>query len=106
MSLQIVDENLYSLDINSFGAQKTYNMNSAWNKIVPAVDFNTENRGTPSSVVLSDGKRFMIQGGYNIFGFSYTNQTIIYDTSSNTWSKGTQFTDEKGGPKQVYDNSN
>ncbi|KAG2236083.1 hypothetical protein INT48_006099 [Thamnidium elegans] len=99
---RVVDESLYSLDINSFGGQKSYTLSSRWKTIVPAVNFNTENRGTPSSIVLSDGKRFMIQGGYNTYGYNYVNQTIIYDTSSNTWSKGTQFTDEKGGPKQIY----
>lgn len=99
--ISVIDENIYSLDIHAFEGKKSYTMSKWWNKIVPAVDFDTENREMPSSIVLSDGKRFMIQGGFNTDSSSYINQTIIYDTSSNTWTKGTQFTNEKGAAKQI-----
>lgn len=99
----VVDENIHSLDINAFNGEKSYTLSNKWNTIVPSVDFDTENRREPSSIVLSDGKRFLIQGGYNKNDNNYINQTIIYDTSSNTWTKGTRFTNEKGAVQQMYD---
>ncbi|GAA5806733.1 hypothetical protein MFLAVUS_000081 [Mucor flavus] len=52
--------------------------------------------------VLSDGKRLMIQGGNNPGSFKYKNQTAIYDTSSNKWTKGISYSANDVGVKQIY----
>ncbi|KAI9273451.1 hypothetical protein EDC94DRAFT_594918 [Helicostylum pulchrum] len=97
-----LDEDLYSLDINAFSGRKSDILISQWNKIVPEVRFWIGQRGTPTSIVLSDGKRFMIQGGFKTGPFKYLNQTIIYDTSSNTWAAGSPYTVDNVGVKQIY----
>ncbi|KAG2236993.1 hypothetical protein INT48_001760, partial [Thamnidium elegans] len=75
--------NIYSLNIKAFSGQR-------------------RERGKPTSIVLSDGKRFMIQGGNTPGPYKYANQTIIYDTSLNKWTKGSQYSIENVGAKQIY----
>lgn len=43
----------------------------------------------------------MIQGGFNPFGSKYSDQTIIYDASANTWAKNSEYTVTDGGIKQM-----
>lgn len=43
----------------------------------------------------------MIQGGNNTGAVRYNNQTVIFDTSSNTWARGSPYTVENVGPKQM-----
>lgn len=76
-------------------------MISQWNKIVPDIPFSIGQRRTPTMAVLSDGKRLMIQGGNNPGSFKYKNQTAIYDTSSNKWTKGISYSANDVGVKQM-----
>lgn len=96
-----IDQNIYSLNINAFSGQKVDTMDDQWNKIVPAVPFETEKRVIPTSVVLSNGKQFMIQGGQSSNFSQFQNHAIIYDTSSNSWSRASAFIDN-GLVKQMY----
>ncbi|KAG2236084.1 hypothetical protein INT48_006100 [Thamnidium elegans] len=77
-------------------------MISQWDTIVPDVPFWIGGRGTPTSIVLSDEKRLMIQGGNQTGPFRYHNQTIIYDTSSNIWETGSAYSVDNVGVKQIY----
>ncbi|KAG2230225.1 hypothetical protein BDF21DRAFT_490689 [Thamnidium elegans] len=97
-----IDTTLYSLNISNFDGKSSDSMSNQWNKVVPASPFQTENRRTPTSIVLSDGKRFLIQGGHNMYGNKLSNQSIIYDTSSNTWSKARSYAIAGVGTKQIY----
>ncbi|KAI9273460.1 hypothetical protein EDC94DRAFT_580422 [Helicostylum pulchrum] len=98
-----LDEDFYSLDINAFTGQKSDILISQWNKVTPKVPFWMSQRETPTSIALSDGKRFMIYGGFKTGPASkYNNQTVIYDASTNTWAKGTPYTVDNVGVKQIY----
>ncbi|KAI9273458.1 hypothetical protein EDC94DRAFT_655364 [Helicostylum pulchrum] len=97
-----MDQDIYSLNISGFIGQKSDIMSGQWNKIIPAVYFYIGPRRIPISTVSSDGKRFMIQGGYNINRHKFRNQTVFYDTSSNSWSTTTPFIDDNGVVKQNY----
>ncbi|KAI8081051.1 hypothetical protein BDF21DRAFT_451946 [Thamnidium elegans] len=97
-----LDEDIYSLNIKAFAGQKSEIMISQWNKILPDVPFETGKRRRPTSIVLSDGKRLMIQGGFSPFGVKYLDQTIIYDTSSNTWAKGSAYSVDNVGVRQIF----
>lgn len=96
-----IDTTLYSLNISNFDGKSSDSMNNQWNKVVPASPFQTEHRRTPTSIVLPDQKRFLIQGGHNTFGNKFSNQSIIYDTSSNTWSKASSYVVAGVGTKQM-----
>ncbi|KAG2236067.1 hypothetical protein INT48_006083 [Thamnidium elegans] len=97
-----MDERIYSLNINAFVGKRSDIMISQWNKIVPDTPFVIGQRRTPTSIVLSDRKRFMVQGGNNPDLFKYKNQTIIYDTTSNKWTTGSAYSPNNVGVKQIY----
>ncbi|KAI8080979.1 hypothetical protein BDF21DRAFT_493291 [Thamnidium elegans] len=97
-----MDEDIYSLNINSFVGKRSEVLISQWNKIVPDIPIAIGQRRTPTSIVLSDRKRFMIQGGNNPSLFKYKNQTIIYDTTSNKWTTGSAYSPNNVGVKQIY----
>ncbi|GAA5805991.1 hypothetical protein HPULCUR_011518 [Helicostylum pulchrum] len=96
-----IDQDIYSLNASAYSWQNSAIMEDGWYKIVPAVPFQTEKRIIPTSVVLSNGKQFMIQGGQSSNFSQFENHAIIYDTSSNSWLKGSSFTDN-GLVKQIY----
>ncbi|GAA5798699.1 hypothetical protein HPULCUR_004104 [Helicostylum pulchrum] len=97
----VIDPTLYSLNISNFDGKSSDSMSNQWNKVVPSSPFQTESRRTPTSIVLSDGKRFLIQGGHNMYGNKFSNQSIMYDTSSNTWSKASSYVIAGVGTKQM-----
>ncbi|KAI9273456.1 hypothetical protein EDC94DRAFT_676936 [Helicostylum pulchrum] len=100
-----MDQDIYSLNISGFIGQKSDIMSGQWNKMMSTVSadvFYIGPRRIPTSAVLSDGKRFMIQGGYNINRHKFQKQTMFYDTSSNSWSTTTSFIDDNGVAKQNY----
>lgn len=96
-----IDEEIYSLNIKAFVGQRSEIMISQWNKMVPTIGFWIGQRRTPTSIALSDGKRLLIQGGDNPGTFKYLNQTAIYDASTNTWTKGSPYTVENIGVRQM-----
>lgn len=78
-------------------------MSNKWEKKIPATNFNLENRRSPTAAVLEDGKRLMIVGGLLVtLNQKFSNQTIIYDTTTNTWTKGLSCTEPNRGTRQVY----
>ncbi|KAI9273474.1 hypothetical protein EDC94DRAFT_195963 [Helicostylum pulchrum] len=97
-----IDESIYSLNINEFAGRASEALITQWNKMIPDIHFSIGQRRTPTSIVLSDGKRLMIQGGYNPSTFKYVNQTIFYDTSSNEWTRGTSYSVDNVGIRQIY----
>lgn len=65
-------------------------LNTKWVQISTINPFETEQRVNPQFAVLSDKKRFIINGGRrNMNGlFSNTaNETIMYDSVGNTWQR-------------------
>jgi hypothetical protein len=97
-----VDTGIYSLDISQLVGKETNTMGIMWNKITPAASFDTEQRTGASSIALPDGKKFLIQGGRNSLNNKFTNQTIIYDTSTNTWDTGSPYSEIDRGIRQMY----
>lgn len=96
-----VDDSFYSLNIVGFSGKSVESMNDKWEIIQPNTPFNTESRTTPSAIVLPDGKRFLLQGGYSK-DTKIINQTIIYDTTTNSWQNGSPYIEEDKGVRQMY----
>lgn len=96
-----MDEDIYSLNIKAFAGQNSETMISQWNKILPDIPYGTGKRRRPTSTVLSDGKRLLLQGGFNPQEYKFLGQTIIYDTVSNTWARGSAYSVDNVGVKQM-----
>lgn len=96
-----IDMNLYALNVSQFIGRPSDSMSSQWNKITYTSPFSIEARRTPTSAVLSDGVRFLINGGHNMYGNKLTNQTIVYDTTANTWTKATSYVVQGLGTRQM-----
>ncbi|CAO3616362.1 unnamed protein product [Mucor hiemalis] len=94
-----IDPNIYSLDVNSFIGQKTDDLSTKWEKIVPSTPFDTEPRELFNAIVLPDKKRILINGGRT--SKKLTNQTIIYDTTTNSWEKSILYADPVRGVRQI-----
>ncbi|CAO3618088.1 unnamed protein product [Mucor hiemalis] len=97
-----VNNELYSLDINKLTGQTTESINNNWETVQPSASFDTELRRIPNALVLSDGKRLLVQGGYGDVKVKYVNQTIIYDTTTNAWTNGSPYTEANRGIRQIY----
>ncbi|KAI7888333.1 uncharacterized protein EV154DRAFT_517978 [Mucor mucedo] len=98
-----IDQNIYSLDIAKFSGNETDTLSSKWEKMIPKTTFNLESRRAPTAAVLPDGKSFMIVGGLlTSANQKFSNQTIIYDTATNTWIKGLSCTEPNRGTRQVH----
>ncbi|CAO3647747.1 unnamed protein product [Mucor hiemalis] len=97
-----VNNELYSLDINQLAGQTTESINNNWETVKPSAPFDTELRRIPNAIILSDGKRLLVQGGYGDEKVKYVNQTIIYDTTTNTWTTGSPYVEANRGIRQIY----
>lgn len=97
-----MDENIYSLNIVQFSGQPTDSMSNKWETVKPNAPFAVGVRRAPAAIVLPDKKRFLIHGGWNVNPFKYANQTIIYDTVSNTWQSGASYNEVDRGVRQTY----
>ncbi|KAG2201994.1 hypothetical protein INT47_000533 [Mucor saturninus] len=101
-----IDQNLYSLDVAQFLGKEINALNDQWKVIIPAASFSFENRRAPISIVLPDEKKLMIVSGYHTaFNQKLSNQTIIYDTVTNTWEKSISYGEEGRGTRQMVANT-
>lgn len=99
---RLTDTNLYYLDITQFADQKTDSLSNKWEKVVPRTPFDPELRNHPNAAVLSDGKRILLHGGLYYPGGKFVNQTIIYDTSTNSWETAPPYVESDRGIRQMY----
>ncbi|KAI8367177.1 hypothetical protein EDC96DRAFT_564753 [Choanephora cucurbitarum] len=97
------DDSMVVLDINKNGGDTIGNLNGQWEPASPATNnIKFGRRAYPQTVALPDGKSLMIQGGYNYQNTTFGDQTIIYSTESNAWSKQPNYVDSQNNIKQTY----
>lgn len=96
-----VDNTLYSLEIDQFAGQTTELINGKWDIVEPSAPFDTEQRRIPNAIVLADGKKLLVQGGYGDKNVKYVNQTIIYDMTTNSWTSGSPYAEADRGVRQM-----
>ncbi|KAG1383489.1 hypothetical protein G6F60_001837 [Rhizopus arrhizus] len=85
-----VDDSLYLLQLNFTDPILLTDLNANWTRISSINPFELENRVFSQFAVLSDGKRFIINGGRKSLKGGYTyavNETIMYDSVQNIWQK-------------------
>jgi hypothetical protein len=59
-------------------------------------------REFPQAVSMSDGYRFLIQGGYNYVNSSISQQSIAYNAKTNAWEVLADYYDaNNGGSRQM-----
>lgn len=63
---------------------------------------NIQARYRPQAIALPDGNGFLISGGYSSTSTSIVDQTIVYNASTNKWSKYQNFEDGSYGNRQMY----
>jgi hypothetical protein len=97
-----IDNKMHHLNISQFIGHSTDSMSSHWNTVNPATTFDPELRRAPASIILPDGKTFLIQGGYNVALAKYINQTIAFDTSTNTFTSAPAYSETTRGIRQMY----
>lgn len=97
------NDTLITLDINSNNGAPYQNIISQWVAAVPQSSMiNFGFRAFAQAVPLPDGKRLLIQGGYNYESTPLTDQSIIYNTETNTWEKFSNYYDaNNGGDRQM-----
>ncbi|KAI9356054.1 hypothetical protein BD770DRAFT_390342 [Pilaira anomala] len=100
------DDALNSLDIYKNNGGLTQNLNSQWEVVTPApTNLVIGRRGFPQAVAAPDGERLLIQGGYNYDGVGkpIAQQTIAYNSKTNSWETYANYNDIKnGGDRQIY----
>ncbi|KAI9277438.1 hypothetical protein BY458DRAFT_554447 [Sporodiniella umbellata] len=100
-----MESSIYSLDIGQFHGLQTHYLNNKWNLVEAKNDFDPEKRRTPQFVPLPDGLSFLVIGGEyrgpGDQGF-FTNQTILYNTSSHTWTSLPAYQETPPRPRQIF----
>lgn len=74
-------------------------MRDKWVPVQPSTTFNPEQRRSMTAIALPDGKRLLIQGGYS--NSKLVNQTIIYDSTTNSWKNALPYTEVNRGVRQM-----
>lgn len=100
-SSQTVDDNLYSLNVAQSIGETAESINDKWELVQPSTPFDTESRRIASAIALPNGRQFLLQGGYTK-GTKFINQTIIYDTTTNSWKVASPYSEVSRGVRQMY----
>ncbi|KAI9364297.1 hypothetical protein BD770DRAFT_439967 [Pilaira anomala] len=96
---------LNSLDISKNVVTLSSQLNSLWEDVKPLdpTSVITGRRWYPQSAVTPDGKRLLIQGGFNFDTKPMVHQTIAYNSETNTWEALANYNDNKnGGDREMY----
>ncbi|GAA5808438.1 hypothetical protein MFLAVUS_001829 [Mucor flavus] len=95
---------LNSLDIYKNDGGPSQNLNSQWEDVTPAAsNIVIGRRGFPQAAAAPDGERFLIQGGYNYDAGPIVQQTIAYNSRTNSWEAFNNYKDvNNGGDRQIY----
>lgn len=65
-------------------------------------DVNIQARYRPQGIALPDGNGFLLSGGFSSTTTPIVDQTIVYNASTNKWSKYPNFEDRSYGNRQMY----
>lgn len=97
------NDTLIALDINSNNGAPYQNLISQWVAVAPqSSTINFGFRAFAQAVPLPDGKRLLIQGGYNYESSPLTDQSIVYNAETNAWEKFSNYYDaNNGGDRQM-----
>jgi hypothetical protein len=96
------DNSINVLNLTTLSGTSTSDLQNKWTQITPnTTDVDTVARVGPHSIALPDGKRMLFYGGYRSDS-PIKDQTIVYDASSNTWSKYANYSEEQNGQRQMY----
>lgn len=92
---------LYVLDIGQMYGQQSSTFNNKWNEVIASNDFNIEVRRAPESIFFPEQNQIVIVGGFSS-NTPFTNQTIAYDTVSNTWKSLPAYSEPDRPRRQMY----
>ncbi|KAF1796000.1 hypothetical protein V8B55DRAFT_1468748 [Mucor lusitanicus] len=97
------NDTLTVLDINSNNGSSFQNLINKWEPVA----FQSANsfgfRAFAQAVPFPDGKRLLLQGGYNYESTPLLDHSIVYNAETNSWDKLPNYYDaNNGGDRQIY----
>ncbi|KAK4516915.1 uncharacterized protein ATC70_000242 [Mucor velutinosus] len=97
------NDTLAVLDINNNNGASFQNLISKWESVTPQSSNNFGFRAFAQAVPFPDGKRLMLQGGYNYGNTPLLDHSIVYNAETNSWDKLPNYYDaSNGGDRQIY----
>ncbi|CAO0796622.1 unnamed protein product [Mucor circinelloides] len=97
------NDTLTVLDVNSNNGAPSQNLVNKWESVASQSSNNFGFRAFPQAVPFPDGKRLLIQGGYNYESTPLLDQSIVYNAETNAWEKLPNYYDaSNGGDRQIY----
>ncbi|CEG77383.1 hypothetical protein RMATCC62417_12144 [Rhizopus microsporus] len=95
------ESRLYVLDIGQMYGQQSSTFNNKWNEVIASNNFDVEVRRAPEYVFFPEQNQIVIVGGFSS-NTVFTNQTIAYDTVSNTWKSLPAYSEPNRPRRQIY----
>ena len=90
------------LDVNSNNGTSFQNLINKWEAVAPQSSNNFGFRAFAQAVPFPDGKRLLLQGGYNYENTPLLDQSIVYNAETNSWDKLPNYYDaSNGGDRQM-----
>jgi hypothetical protein len=97
------DSTINMLDLTICNGETAAEIQKKWMAVSSDTNgVNIQARYRPQAIALPDGNGFLISGGYSSTTTSIVDQTIVYNASTNKWSKYQNFEDGSYGNRQMY----
>ncbi|KAG2204941.1 hypothetical protein INT46_005367 [Mucor plumbeus] len=97
------DSTINMLDLTICNGETAAEIQKKWMTVSSDTNgVNIQARYRPQAIALPDGNGFLISGGYSSTSTSIVDQTIVYNASTNKWSKYQNFEDGSYGNRQIY----
>lgn len=101
-----VDSTINVLDLINKSGIATSDLQNLWTPIsYNPGNVNVAGRTDPQCIVLEDGKRMIVNGGYDSTANQLKNLNIAYNAEKNQWEALEDYTEEPYGRRQMYVNS-
>lgn len=97
------DSTINMLDLSTCNGETATEIQKKWLTVSSDTNgVNLQARYRPQAIAFPDGDGFLISGGYSATSKSIADQTIVYNVSTNKWSKYQNFKDGSYGDRQMY----
>lgn len=101
-----VDSVMNVLDLTNRSGIAASDLQNLWTPITyNPRNVNVASRADPQCIVLEDGKRMIVNGGYDSTANQLININFAYDAAENQWEALEDYTEEPYGRRQMYVNS-
>jgi hypothetical protein len=97
------DNSINILNLTALNGTSTSDLQNKWTPVTPIyAGFDTTARNEPQHMALPDGKRMVFNGGFTGSRSVLQDQSIVYNASTNLWSKYSNYSEHPFGSRQMY----